>query len=101
MGNVRESVREKQTEKWKENSKMQTQMRGRVGKRGRVWGREGRKEKRTGKTGLLSVIKHSDQKQLEEEGLIWLPRPDHSPLWRRVRTGNQGRNLESGAQAEP
>lgn len=32
------------------------------------------------KTGLLSVIKHSDQKQLEEEGLIWLPCPDHSPL---------------------
>lgn len=63
-------------------------------------GCEGEKEGEKRKTGLPSVIKHSDQKQLEEEGLIWLAHPDHSPLWRRVRTGNQGKNLESGTQAE-
>lgn len=98
MDNVWENAREKQTEKWKETQRCREEdgwVKGR-GCEGEKEGRRREKENRAAVCDKNTVTK----KQLEEEGLIWLAHPDYSPLWRRVRTGNQGKNLESGTQAE-
>lgn len=44
--------------------------------------------------------KHSNKKQPEKRGFIWLTLPGHSPLLRKVREGAQGRNRQVGAVAK-
>lgn len=49
--------------------------------------------------GFCYCDSHQDQKQLREEGFIWLV-TDYNPPSREAKAGTQGRDLEAGTEAE-